>query len=117
MPDSKLDLLHGTWDLMVLQTLSAMGPLHGYGRARRIELVSGNEVLLNQGIIYAALVGLQQRGWISAEWGTSDNNRNAKFYSITKRGREQLSEDAAYWQRLSSVMGRMLAMPEEEGKS
>jgi transcriptional regulator len=99
---------------MVLQTLAALGPLHGYGIARRIEQVSGNEVLLNQGTIYASLVRLQQRGWISAEWGTSDNNRKAKFYSITKRGRKQLSEDAAYWLRLSIVMSRVLAMPEEE---
>jgi PadR family transcriptional regulator, regulatory protein PadR len=114
MGDSKLDLLQGTLDLMVLQTLTAMGSLHGYGIARRIEQISGNEVLLNQGTIYAALVRLQQRGWISAEWGISDNNRKAKFYSITKRGRKQLSEDAAYWQRLSSVMDRMLAQPEEE---
>jgi PadR family transcriptional regulator len=116
MSDSKLDLLQGTLDLMVLQTLTAMGPLHGYGIARRIEQVSGNEVLLNQGTIYASLVRLQQRGWISAEWGTSDNNRKAKFYSITRRGRRQLSEDAAYWQRLSIVMNRVLAVSEEEGK-
>ena len=117
MSDSKLDLLQGTLDLMVLQTLAAMGALHGYGIARRIEQVSGNEVLLNQGTIYASLVRLQQRGWISAEWGTSDNNRKAKFYSITKRGRKQLSEDAAYWQRLSLLMNRVLALPEEEDKS
>jgi len=118
MSDSKLDLLQGTLDLMVMQTLATMGPLHGYGIARRIEQVSGNEVLLNQGTIYASLVRLQQRGWISAEWGTSDNNRKAKFYSITKAGRKQLSEDAAYWQRLSLVMNRVLAMPDgEEGKS
>ena len=113
MPDSKLDLLQGTLDLMVLQTLAAMGSLHGYGIARRIEQVSGDAVLLNQGTIYASLVRLQQQGWISAEWGTSDNNRKAKFYSITKRGRRQLSEDAAYWQRLSSVMGRVLALGAE----
>jgi transcriptional regulator len=117
MGDSKLDLLQGTLDLMVLQTLVTMGPLHGYGIARRIEQVSGNEVLLNQGTIYASLVRLQQRGWIDAEWGTSDNNRKAKFYSITKTGRKQLSEDAAYWQRLSSVMDRVLGMSEEEGQS
>jgi PadR family transcriptional regulator PadR len=118
MSDSKLDLLQGTLDLMVLQTLAAMGPLHGYGIARRIEQVSGNEVLLNQGTIYASLVRLQQRGWISGEWGTSDNNRKAKFYSITRRGRKQLTEDAAYWQRLSIVMSRVLSLPEaeEEGK-
>jgi len=115
--NSKLDLLQGTLDLMVLQTLAAMGSLHGYGIARRIEQISGNEVLLNQGTIYASLVRLQQRGWISAEWGTSDNNRKAKFYSITKRGRKQLSEDAAYWQRLSLLMNRVLALPEEEDKS
>jgi PadR family transcriptional regulator PadR len=118
MADPKLDLLQGTLDLMVLQTLAAMGPLHGYGIARRIEQVSGNEVLLNQGTIYASLVRLQQRGWISGEWGTSDNNRKAKFYSITQRGRKQLSTDAAYWQRLSMVMSRVLSLPEaeEEGK-
>jgi len=110
MPDSKLDLLQGTLDLMVLQTLSAMGSQHGYGIARRIEQVSGDAVLLNQGTIYASLVRLQQQGWITAEWGTSDNNRKAKFYSITKRGRRRLSEDAVYWQRLAGVMGRVLAL-------
>jgi PadR family transcriptional regulator, regulatory protein PadR len=110
--DSKLDLLQGTLDLMVLQTLAAIGSLHGYGIARRIEQVSGDLVLLNQGTIYASLVRLQQRGWITAEWGISDHNRKAKFYSITKRGRKQLAEDAAYWQRLSGVMGRVLAMHE-----
>lgn len=114
MSDSKLDLLQGTLDLMVLQTLAAMGAMHGYGIARRIEQVSGDEVLLNQGTIYASLVRLQQRGWISAEWGTSDNNRKAKFYSITRQGRKQLSADAAYWRRLAGVMGRVLAMQQEE---
>jgi PadR family transcriptional regulator PadR len=111
--DSKLDLLQGTLDVMVLQTLSALGPLHGYGIARRIEQVSGDQVLLNQGTIYASLVRLQQRGWISAKWGTSDNNRKAKFYSITTRGRARLSEDLAYWRRLSDVMGRVLAIAPE----
>ena len=115
MAESKLDLLQGTLDLMVLQTLVAMGSLHGYGIARRIEQVSGNQILLNQGTIYASLVRLQQRGWISADWGTSDNNRKAKFYSITKKGRKQLSADAAYWKRLSGVMGRVLAMQNESG--
>jgi PadR family transcriptional regulator PadR len=115
MAQSKLDLLQGTLDVMVLQTLATLGSLHGYGIARRIEQVSGDKVLLNQGTIYASLVRLQQRGWISAEWGTSSNNRKAKFYSITKRGRKQLSEDAAHWQRLSDVMGRVLAMEEEGG--
>lgn len=113
MREPKLDLLQGTLDLMVLQTLAAMGAMHGYGIARRIEQVSGDEVLLNQGTIYASLVRLQQRGLISAAWGTSANNRKAKFYSITKKGRKHLSEDAAYWHRLAGVMGRVLAMPEE----
>ena len=116
MGESKLDLLQGTLDVMVLQTLEVMGPLHGYGIARRIEQVSGNEVLLNQGTIYASLVRLQQRGWISAKWGTSDNNRKAKFYSITKAGRKQLAQDTAYWQRLAGVVGRVLAMQAEGGE-
>jgi PadR family transcriptional regulator PadR len=113
MGQSKLDLLQGTLDVMVLQTLEAMGPQHGYGVARRIEQVSGNEVLLNQGTIYASLVRLQQRGWIAAKWGTSDHNRKAKFYSITKSGQKQLVQDTAYWQRLAGVMGRVLAMQGE----
>jgi transcriptional regulator len=108
MGKDRLELLQGTLDLMVLKTLAAMGPLHGYGIARRIEQTSGDEVLLNQGTIYASLVRLQQRGWISAEWGVSDNNRKAKFYAITREGRKKLAEDTAYWQRLSGLMARML---------
>ena len=115
MGDSKLDLLQGTLDLMVLKTLAAIGSQHGYGIARRIEQVSGDEVILNQGTIYASLVRLQQRGWIDAAWGTSDNNRKAKFYSITASGLEQLDKDAAHWQRVSDVMGRVLAMSPEAG--
>jgi PadR family transcriptional regulator, regulatory protein PadR len=115
MAHSKLDLLKGTLDLMVLQTLTAMGPQHGYGIARRIEQASGNEILLNQGTIYASLVRLQQRGWITAEWGTSENNRAAKFYVITRTGRRQLEKDAVYWHRLAAVMGRVLAMEPEGG--
>jgi transcriptional regulator len=107
---SKLDLLQGTLDLMVLQTLAAMGPQHGYGVARRIEQVSGNEVLLNQGTIYASLVRLDQRGWIESSWGVSGNNRKAKFYSITESGRRQLAADARYWERLTGVMDRVLSM-------
>jgi transcriptional regulator len=113
-PESKLDLLQGTLDLMVLQTLAVLGALHGYGIARRIEQVSGDEILLNQGTIYASLVRLQHQGLIAAEWGTSDNNRKAKFYSITRNGRKQLAKDAAYWERLSQVMSRVLTMPAEE---
>ena len=116
MAETKLDLLQGTLDVMVLQTLATLGALHGYGIARRIEQVSAHEVLLNQGTIYASLVRLQQRGWIDAEWGTSDNNRKAKFYAITKAGRKQLAQDMAYWQRLASVMQRVLAMQAEGGK-
>ena len=112
MGKDRLELLQGTLDLMVLQTLAAMGPLHGYGIARRIEQTSGDEVLLNQGTIYASLVRLQQRGWIAAEWGLSDNNRKAKFYAITRQGRKKLAEDTAYWQRLSGLMARMLAFSE-----
>ena len=116
MGDSKLDLLQGTLDLMVLQTLSVMGEQHGYGIARRIEQTSGDSVLLNQGTIYAALVRLQQKGWIAAAWGISENNRKAKFYTITRAGKCQLSKDAAYWQRLSDVMGRVLSMEAEGGE-
>ena len=108
MEDAKLDLLQGTLDLMVLQTLDVMGSLHGYGIARRIEQLSGDQVLLNQGTIYASLVRLQQRGWISAEWGVSDNNRKAKFYTITKSGKRQMKQDRSEWERLSSVMTRVL---------
>jgi transcriptional regulator len=110
MSPEKLDLLQGTLDLMVLQTLTVMGSLHGYGIARRIEQVSGDAVLLNQGTIYASLVRLEQRGWINARWGTSDNNRKAKFYSITAAGRRQLTADARYWGRLKDVMERVMTM-------
>jgi transcriptional regulator len=112
----KIDLLQGTLDLMVLQTLTAMGPQHGYGIARRIEQVSGNEVLLNQGTIYASLVRLEQRGWISSSWGVSGNNRKAKFYAITKAGRRQHAEDTRYWARLTGVMDRVLAMGKTAGE-
>jgi len=109
----RLELLQGTLDLMVLQTLAAMGPLHGYGIARRIEQVSGDAVLLNQGTIYASLVRLQQRGWIDSEWGVSGNQRKAKFYRITDPGRQQLEQDTAYWRRLTEVMSRVLALTGE----
>ena len=112
MGKGKLELLQGTLDVMVLRTLAGVGPLHGYGIARRIEQVSGETVLLNQGTIYASLVRLQQRGWISAEWGVSGNNRKAKFYAITRQGRKQLAQETEYWLKLSDVMGRVLALPE-----
>jgi len=110
MPSEKLDLLQGTLDVMVLKTLVAMGPMHGYGSARRIEQVSGNAVLLNQGTIYASLVRVEQRGWIASSWGTSENNRKAKFYAITVSGRRQLAKDTAYWERLTGVMDKVMAM-------
>ena len=106
----KSELLQGTLDLMVLKTLAAMGSLHGYGIARRIEQVSEDLLQLNQGTIYASLLRLQQRGWISSAWGTSDNNRKAKFYSITRAGRAQLAREAENWQRMAGVMGRVLNM-------
>ncbi|MBN1567130.1 MAG: PadR family transcriptional regulator [Acidobacteria bacterium] len=113
MTETKLDLLQGTLDLLVLQTLASMGSLHGYGIARRIEQVSGNEILLNQGTIYASLVRLQQRGWISTEWGTSDNNRRAKYYSLTNAGKKQLVKETANWRRLSTVITRVLSASAE----
>lgn len=115
--EQKLDLLQGTLDIMVLRTLTVLGPTHGYGIARRIEQVSGDQILLNQGTIYASLVRLQQRGWIAAEWGTSDNNRKAKFYSITRKGRAQLATNVAHWERLAEVMGRVLSMADEGQKA
>src|SRR6266851_345594 len=108
MPHENSEVLQGTLDLMVLKTLAAMGPLHGYGIARRIEQLSDEVLQLNQGTIYASLVRLLQRGWISGAWGTSENNRKAKFYSITKAGRKQLNAEAENWERVSGVIGRLL---------
>src|ERR1700693_1920009 len=116
MSETKLDLLKGTLDVMVLKTLAAMGELHGYGIARRIEQISGDTILLNQGTIYASLVRLQNRGWISAAWGTSENNRKAKYYALTRSGRKQLARDAADWHRLAEVMGRVLSQTPEGAK-
>ena len=116
MSPEKLDLLQGTLDVMVLKTLAAMGPMHGYGIARRIEQVSGNEVLLNQGTIYASLVRVEQHGWIASNWGTSENNRKAKFYAITEAGRRQLSSEAAYWERLTGVMDKVMAMERRQAE-
>jgi transcriptional regulator len=106
----KADILQGTLDLMVLQTLDAMGPLHGYGIARRIEQISEDVLQLNQGTIYASLLRLQQRRWIAASWGLSDNNRRAKFYAITRAGRKQLASQTENWQRIAGVIGRLLRL-------
>src|SRR5690348_10831530 len=107
---SRADVLKGTLDLMVLQTLDVMGPLHGYGIARRIEQVSDGVLQLNEGTIYQSLLRLQQERWISAAWGTSDNNRRAKFYSITKAGRKQLASETRSWERIAGVIARLLAI-------
>ena len=110
------DLLQGTLDLLILKAL-ARGPKHGYGVAEWIHQTSEDVLKVEEGALYPALHRLELRGLLSAEWGTSDNNRRAKFYCITNRGRRQLTEDTAYWQRLSMVMSRVLAMAQEEGKS
>ena len=108
----KTDVRQGTLALMVLKTLDVLGPLHGYGIARRIEQISDHFLQVNQGTIYASLVRLQQRGWISAAWGASENNRKAKFYSLTKSGRKQLLAEEANWERISTVIGRVLRVAE-----
>jgi transcriptional regulator len=105
---SRIDVLQGTLDLMVLQTLDTMGPQHGYGVARRIEQISEDTLRLNEGTVYASLMRLRQRRWISATWGTSENNRKARFYAITKAGRRQLTTETENWERIAGVMARLL---------
>ena len=109
MGEGKPDVLQGTLDLMVLKTLESMGPLHGYGIARRIEQVSGDKLRMNQGTIYPALLRLQQRGWIKAEWGTSESNRRAKYYSLSRIGRRQIENETENWERVAETMARFLA--------
>jgi PadR family transcriptional regulator, regulatory protein PadR len=110
MPDPKSEILQGTLDLMVLKTLDAMGPLHGYGIARRIEQISEEALHVNQGTVYLCLIRLVQKKWIAASWGTSENNRKAKFYTISKSGRKQLAAEAQNWERVSGVIGRLLQL-------
>ena len=105
-PPTRTDVLQGTLALMVLKTLQTLGPLHGYGLARRIEQVSEGALQLNQGTLYPALVKLEQQGQIRAKWGTSDNNRKAKFYSLTPRGEKQLATETTKWATVTSVVGR-----------
>jgi PadR family transcriptional regulator PadR len=105
----KLDILPGSLDLLVLHTLASIGPMHGYGIARRIEQVGANTLILNQGTIYASLVRLIQGKWIDAAWGVSENNRKAKFYSITTRGRQRLAAETEAWQRMADVVHRVLS--------
>jgi transcriptional regulator len=108
MGGSKQDVMQGTLDLLVLKTLDSLGPMHGWGIARRIEQVSENLLHMNQGTLYPALLRLQQKGWIAAKWGVSDNNRRAKFYSLTKRGHRQLEVEAENWQQMAAVVARVL---------
>jgi len=110
MPASRNEVLPGTLDLLVLQTLHAMGPMHGFGIAARIQQVSEDLLRLNQGTLYPALLRLGQRGWIVARWGVSDNNRRAKYYSLTRAGRRQLDEETRSWTRMSAVIDRVLRM-------
>lgn len=106
--NERTDVLHGTLALMVLKTLQSLGPQHGYGIARRIEQVSGGTLQLNQGTLYPSLVKLEQQGWIKTKWGVSDNNRKAKFYSLTPRGERQLTAEATKWARVTTLVGRFL---------
>jgi transcriptional regulator len=107
---NRSEVLQGTLDLMILKTLQALGPLHGFGIARRIEQVSQEVLQLNEGTVYTSLLRLQQQGWIESDWGTSENNRKAKFYSITRSGMKQLGRETENWKRISGVIGRVLSL-------
>lgn len=108
MTGGREDILRGTLDLLVLKTLDTLGPLHGYGIARRLEQVSENLLRLNQGTLYPALLRLEQKGWIGSKWGTSDNNRRARYYALTKSGKKQLAREAKSWERMVGLIGRLL---------
>ena len=114
MGNNKQEVLPGTLNLLVLKTLATMGPLHGYGIARRIEQVSGDLLELNQGTIYPALLKLEQVGWIRAKWSVSENNRRAKFYSLTRAGQKQLLKEEEEWNRTSAIVTRFLTPAEEK---
>ena len=109
----KSEVLQGTLDLMVLKTLQVLGPLHGFGIARRLEQLSEQVLRLNEGTVYTSLLRLQQKGWITSEWGSSDNNRKARFYSVTKSGIKQLARETENWERISGVIGRVLNLKAE----
>jgi PadR family transcriptional regulator PadR len=113
MGESKSDILQGTLDLMVLKTLDAMGPMHGYGIARRIEQTSGHQLSLNYGTIYPALLKLEQDGAVASEWGVSDNNRKAKFYRLTRAGRRQLERESKHWEQATAILGRFLRVEDQ----
>ena len=108
MPPPKSEVLQGTLDLLVLKTLESMGPMHGFGIAIRIQQVSEDLLRLNQGTLYPALLRLEQRGWIASKWGVSENNRKAKFYSLTRAGRKRLVEEVESWDRMSAMIHRVL---------
>lgn len=110
MAADKSEVLQGTLDLMILKTLQALGPLHGFGIARRIEQLSEDVLTLNEGTVYTSLLRLQQKNWITSEWGVSENNRRARFYSITKRGAKQLAVETENWDRIAAVIDRVLAL-------
>jgi PadR family transcriptional regulator, regulatory protein PadR len=110
MAADKSEVLQGTLDLMILKTLQALGPLHGFGIARRIEQLSEDVLTLNEGTVYTSLLRLQQKSWIASEWGVSENNRRARFYSITRRGLKQLALETENWERIAAVIGRVLAL-------
>lgn len=110
----KSEVLQGTLDMMILKTLHALGPLHGFGIARRIEQVSEDVLTLNEGTVYTSLLRLQQQGWIESKWGTSENNRRARFYSITRKGQKQLTIETENWNRISGVIGRVLRLEAEK---
>lgn len=116
MAPGKAEVLQGTLDLMVLKTLDVLGPLHGYGIARRIEQMSDELLQLNEGTVYASLLRLSQHGWISSAWGASANNRKARFYSITRAGKKQLAREARDWQRISGVIGKLLQFEHTGGE-
>jgi PadR family transcriptional regulator, regulatory protein PadR len=111
---SKSEVLQGTLDLMILKTLQALGPLHGFGIARRLEQVSEDVLRLNEGTVYTSLLRLQQSGWISSEWGVSENNRKARYYAITRSGRRQLARETENWERIARVIGRVLQLAAEK---
>jgi transcriptional regulator len=114
MEETRSPILQGTLDLMVLKTLEQLGPTHGFGIARRIEQMGKDAVILNQGTIYLCLIRLVQKKWITARWGASENNRKAKFYSLTKSGRKQLKSETEKWERFAGMMGRVLYPAEGE---
>src|SRR5215469_5922895 len=110
----KSEVLQGTLDLMILKTLDVMGPLHGFGIARRLEQVSEDVLRLNEGTVYTSLLRLQQNGWISSEWGVSENNRKARYYAITRSGLRQLARETENWERIAGVIGRVLQLAAEK---